>query len=176
MLALTPAERRELRAQAHRLHPVVSVGQPGLTPGVLHEIDVNLLAHELIKVRVFDDDRRAREALLARICTELGAAPVQHIGKLLVLWRPAPPKPEVDRSTSKPRSAERGSRAATPRRRGAQTRSGSTPPISAAKSTPQVRRPRSPLPRAPARPPAGPSGRIRQQVPPTGGRRRRRQP
>ena len=66
MLALTPAERRDLRAKAHRLHPVVSVGHHGLTPAVLHEIDVNLLAHELIKVRVFADDRGAREALVAQ--------------------------------------------------------------------------------------------------------------
>ena len=67
MLALTPSARRELRAKAHRLHPVVSVGQQGLTASVLHEIDVSLLAHELIKVRVFNADRDAREAVLWRI-------------------------------------------------------------------------------------------------------------
>src|SRR5258708_35463249 len=89
MLALTPAARRDLRAKAHRLHAVVSVGQHGLTPAVLHEIDVNLLAHELIKVRVFADDRSARETLLARICAELAPAPVHHIGKMLVVWRAA---------------------------------------------------------------------------------------
>ena len=82
MLTLSPAERRDLRARAHRLHPVVSVGRDGLTAPVLHEIDVNLLAHELVKVRVFNTDRDAREIVLARICTELEAAAVQHIGKL----------------------------------------------------------------------------------------------
>jgi len=92
MLELSPSERRELRAKAHRLQPVVSVGQHGLTAAVLHEIDVNLKAHELIKVRVFAD-RDARQAALSRICAELDAAPVQHIGKLLVVWRPKPPKP-----------------------------------------------------------------------------------
>src|SRR6266404_9125935 len=100
MLALTPTERRDLRAKAHRLHPVVSVGHHGLTPAVLHEIDVNLLAHELIKVRVFADDRSARETLLARICAELDAAPVQHIGKLFVVWRPAPPA--IERESVRP--------------------------------------------------------------------------
>jgi len=89
MLELKPDQRRDLRARAHKLEPVVSVGQHGLTPAVLHEIDVNLTAHELIKVRVFAE-RDVREALLQRICTELDAAPVQHIGKLLVVWRPAP--------------------------------------------------------------------------------------
>jgi len=92
MTTLTPHERRAKRAAAHNLHPVVAVGQHGLTPAVLHEVDVALAAHELIKVRVFDDDRAAREALMARICAEMQCAPVQHIGKLLVLWRPNPAK------------------------------------------------------------------------------------
>jgi RNA-binding protein len=87
MKTLTPAFRRELRARAHHLHPVVAIGQHGLTPPVLHEIDVALTAHELVKLRVFSDDRSEREALLARICDELSCAPVQHLGKLLILWR-----------------------------------------------------------------------------------------
>jgi RNA-binding protein len=92
VLELKPDQRRELRARAHKLEPVVIVGQHGLTPAVLHEIDVNLTAHELIKVRVFAE-RDVREALLQRICAELDAAPVQHIGKLLVVWRPTPEAP-----------------------------------------------------------------------------------
>ena len=93
METLAPAQRRALRAKAHHLHPVVSIGQHGLTPAVLHELDVNLLAHELIKVRVFSDQRDEREAMLQRICAALDATPVQHIGKLLVLWREGPEKP-----------------------------------------------------------------------------------
>jgi RNA-binding protein len=179
MLALTPAERRDLRARAHALHPVVSVGQHGLTPAVLHEIDVNLLAHELIKVRVFADGRGAREVLLARICAELDAAPVQHIGKLLVVWRPAPPTIEraIVRSAPIVVPEKRGPRApARRRRREPQSRGSSAHSIVAAKTTPQARRPRSPLPRTPARPPAGPAGSTRRQAPTTGGRRGRRVP
>ena len=98
MRTLTPAERRAFRAKAHSLHPFVSIGQHGLTPAVLHEIDVNLVAHELIKIRVFNDDRGERETLLARICSDLDAAPVQHLGKILTIWRPAPPpEPEPSR-------------------------------------------------------------------------------
>jgi RNA-binding protein YhbY len=67
MRTLTPAERRAFRAKAHHLHPFVSIGQHGLTPAVLHEIGIALAAHELIKIRVFNDDRAEREALLARI-------------------------------------------------------------------------------------------------------------
>lgn len=92
MTTLSPAERRAKRAAAHNLHPVVAIGQHGLTPAVLHEIDVALLAHELIKVRVFEDDRAAREALMTAICAQAQCAPVQHIGKLLVLWRAKPEK------------------------------------------------------------------------------------
>jgi RNA-binding protein len=87
-LILTPAERKAHKADAHHLNPVVMIGGDGLTPNVLKEADTALKAHGLIKVRVFSDDRAAREALLATLCEQLHAAPVQHIGKLLVLWRP----------------------------------------------------------------------------------------
>ena len=103
MRTLTPAERRTFRAKAHHLHPFVSIGQHGLTPAVLHEIDVNLLAHELIKIRVSNDDRGERDALLARICGDLNAAPVQHLGKILTIWRPAP-EPEPEKAVAKPRA------------------------------------------------------------------------
>lgn len=88
MLTLTPVERSELRAQAHGLNPVVMVGESGLSESVMKEIDKSLKAHGLIKVRVFGDDREARIAIYETICEELKAAPVQHIGKLLVLYRP----------------------------------------------------------------------------------------
>lgn len=88
MLKLTPAERSALRAEAHGLNPVVMIGESGLTESVMKEIASSLDAHGLIKVRVFGDDREARIAMYEQICTELDAAPVQHIGKLLVLYRP----------------------------------------------------------------------------------------
>ena len=91
-IELTPAERREQRAQAHHLDPVVMVGGDGLTPNVRKEIDAALNAHGLIKVRVFNDDRAARELMYQELAAELSAAPIQHIGKLFVLWRPQPDK------------------------------------------------------------------------------------
>ncbi|MCW5612360.1 MAG: YhbY family RNA-binding protein [Rubrivivax sp.] len=96
-IALTPAERKEHRAGAHHLEPVVMIGADGLTPAVEREVDGALKAHGLIKVRVFSDDRAAREAMLATLADKLGAAPIQHIGKLLVLWRPLPPKEKAER-------------------------------------------------------------------------------
>jgi putative YhbY family RNA-binding protein len=97
MLKLTPAERSALRAEAHGLNPVVMVGEAGLTPAVMKEISSSLDAHGLIKVRVFGDDREARIAIYEQICEELDASPVQHIGKLLVLYRP---KKEAEKDKS----------------------------------------------------------------------------
>jgi putative YhbY family RNA-binding protein len=91
-IALSAAQRREHRAASHHLEPVVAVGAEGLTDAVRKETDAALRAHGLIKVRVFSDDRNVREAVLAELTDTLDAAPVQHIGKLLVLWRPIPPK------------------------------------------------------------------------------------
>jgi putative YhbY family RNA-binding protein len=91
-IQLTPAERAAQRADAHALRPVVMIGGDGLTPAVLKEADAALKAHGLIKIRVFSDDREERNALLASLADQLDAAPVQHIGKLLVLWRPLPEK------------------------------------------------------------------------------------
>jgi putative YhbY family RNA-binding protein len=100
-IQLTPAQRKEHRAQAHHLDPVVMIGNDGVTAAVKKEIDLALNAHGLIKVRVFSDDRVAREATFLALADELGAAPIQHIGKLLVLWRPMPPKEKVEREGRK---------------------------------------------------------------------------
>ena len=90
MLQITSLQRRELRARAHGLNPVVSIAENGLTEAVLKEIDVCLKAHELIKIRVYGDSRDDRIAYYEQICEQLAAAQVQHIGKLLVVYRPAP--------------------------------------------------------------------------------------
>jgi RNA-binding protein len=101
-IQLTPAQRKEKRAEAHHLDPVVMIGNDGLTPAIRKEADAALNAHGLIKVRVFSDDRTSRETMFAALAVELGAAPIQHIGKLLVLWRPIPPKERVEREDRKP--------------------------------------------------------------------------
>lgn len=88
MSKLTPLERNELRSAAHGLKPIVIIGEAGLTASVMKEISASLNTHGLIKVRVFGDDREARIAMYDKICADLDAAPVQHIGKLLVIYRP----------------------------------------------------------------------------------------
>lgn len=124
MPTLNTAERRTLRARAHPLNPVASVSRNGLTPAVLAEIDRALDAHELLKLRVYGEERAARERILGEICAALDCAPVQHIGHILVVFRrrkEAPPaaaaKPAVRRGRPAARPAPKAPRPASPQRR-----------------------------------------------------------
>ena len=101
---LTPSERRDLKARSHHLRPVVMIGDAGLTPEVVREIEANLRSHELIKIRVLGEDRGSRSELISSICQETGAKPVQHIGKILVIYRP---RPLDEQPKAPPRRAKR---------------------------------------------------------------------
>jgi putative YhbY family RNA-binding protein len=118
-LELDKNQRLALRALAHALHPVVLLGAAGLTEAVFGEIDRALNAHELIKVRVPLDDRDERDALYAAMADRLGAARIQTIGKLVVLFRPKPEEPAEERTPPPERPAKRSSAgtSAPPRRR-----------------------------------------------------------
>ncbi|MBE0623287.1 MAG: YhbY family RNA-binding protein [Burkholderiales bacterium] len=87
MKSLSSSERKLLKARAHALSPVVTVGNQRLSASVLKEIDTCLKAHDLIKIRVTGDDRDLRQAMLGEICNRTDASPVQHIGKVLVVYR-----------------------------------------------------------------------------------------
>ena len=102
LIEISPSQRKEHRALAHHLDPVVHVGGDGLTTAVVKEINHALNTHGLIKVRVFSDDRTARGAMLLELADQLSAAPIQHIGKLLVLWRPMPLKGKSERDDRQP--------------------------------------------------------------------------
>ena len=84
---LSKQEILALRARAHHLNPMVMVGQHGLTEAVIRETETALRAHELIKVRVLGDERDERLLIGEELCAATGAQLVQHIGKLLVLYR-----------------------------------------------------------------------------------------
>ena len=84
---LSPAERKELKARAHDLHPVVMIGAKGLTDEVVKEVELALKAHELIKVRAPSLDRDTREVAFQALCERTGAQGVQHIGKIFILYR-----------------------------------------------------------------------------------------
>jgi RNA-binding protein len=112
MPALSSVRRSALRARAHALNPVVMISEAGLSPRVVAEIERSLKSHELIKIRTSGAERLARAALLAEICMKTGAQPVQHIGKVLVVYRensaqlqPAPlgaPKPRRNQQPQVP--------------------------------------------------------------------------
>jgi RNA-binding protein len=89
MPGLSPARRQELKGRAHKLDPVVVIGGSGLSAHILAEIDRSLKSHELIKVRV-NAQRADRDAVFWEICRQTGAQPIQHIGKILVLFRENP--------------------------------------------------------------------------------------
>ena len=104
MIELTPAQRRAFRAQAHHLHPVVSVSSNGLTPSVLKEIDHALQAHELIKIRVYGEDRSHRDSIMQTVCTELQAAAVRDAN---AGHAPSPAQSENNPSAGQPAPSQK---------------------------------------------------------------------
>jgi putative YhbY family RNA-binding protein len=104
MIELTPAERHDLRARAHHISPVVTIAGNGLTASVSAELERSLQAHELIKVRVQGAEREQRAVLLAELCTTLEAAPVQHIGNILIIWRPRREQPAAEKKAPAPKN------------------------------------------------------------------------
>lgn len=107
MLTLTVVHRRQLKAQAHALNPVAMIGKTGLTNSVIQELDRSLTSHELIKIKAQIDDRIVRNALFEEICQQLGAAPVQHIGKIFIIYRPKPEESEKKKMAKKSGSNKR---------------------------------------------------------------------
>ena len=89
MSNLNSKQVSHLRGLGHNLNPVVMIGNNGLTEQVLKEIEVSLNAHELIKIKVFGDDRAARIQMLEEICDKTRATAIHHIGKQLVIYRQA---------------------------------------------------------------------------------------
>jgi putative YhbY family RNA-binding protein len=110
MTPLSPKRRSELRSEAHKLSPVVIIGDKGLTDEVIAEIDRSLKAHELIKVRAATDERDARAVWIETICGRLEAHPVQQIGKIFVLYRESPKEDRKPKPDPGPKPRERGGR------------------------------------------------------------------
>lgn len=139
-IELTPKQRQQLKGAAHRLDPVVLLGASGLTDAVVKEIDRALTTHELIKVRVPGDDRAERDDIFRAVAERLGAARVQMIGKLFVLFRPRPDEAKATETA--------------PRMR--RTLAGKTPPAAPVRTKADRREIRAtapkPAPRRPAKP------------------------
>jgi RNA-binding protein len=88
--SLTTRERAALKARAHPLEPLIRIGHAGVTDAAVAAIDRALDAHELIKVKLGEGEREERNAMRTAICARTGAALVQSVGRVIVLWRPNP--------------------------------------------------------------------------------------
>jgi RNA-binding protein len=95
-ISLTPRQRAQLKARAHALEPVVQIGQAGASESVIAEVERSLAAHPLIKVRLAGADRVSRSELADVLAARTGAAVVQQVGRILVLWRPRPGDEPID--------------------------------------------------------------------------------
>ena len=93
--ALTERQRKTLRGLGHKLHPIVRIGDKGLTDAVLSELEQALCHHELLKVSIRAGDRDARNALIDALCSSTGATLVQRIGNVALVFRRNPEAPRV---------------------------------------------------------------------------------
>ena len=95
-MSLSAAQRREYRAIAHNLKPIIIIGDKGLSEGLMQELDRALDDHELIKVKVASTDRDTRSEVIDELCQQSGAELVQTIGKIAVVLRRAKqPNPKL---------------------------------------------------------------------------------
>lgn len=87
---LSSKTKRALKQQAHHLHPIIIIGQQGLTPAVIAETDKSLKAHELLKVKLNQPDKESRKKMAAELCEETGAECLQIIGNIALIYRKNP--------------------------------------------------------------------------------------
>jgi putative YhbY family RNA-binding protein len=104
MFALSATEKKALKARAHSLNPILQLGEKGLSDAVIAEIERAIGAHELIKIRAAPLNRDEREVALASICERTNAHAIQHIGKMLVVYRKKPEEPKKPTRTLRPKS------------------------------------------------------------------------
>lgn len=95
-MTLTTAQKKQYRAIAHSLNPVIIVGDKGISEGLLQELNRALDDHELIKVKVAIGDRDDRTLVINELCQQVNATLVQVIGKIAVILRRADkPNPKL---------------------------------------------------------------------------------
>jgi RNA-binding protein len=95
-MAISSKQRQFLRGLAHALEPIVRVGRGGVSPAVLEETKRSLAAHELIKVRIENDDSSQRAAIAGELARACDAEVAGTIGKLAILYRARDEDPEIE--------------------------------------------------------------------------------
>jgi RNA-binding protein len=94
-MPLTDAQRKHLRRLGHDRNPIVLVGQGGISPNLVAELDRALDDHELVKVRARVGDREVRDQLLEELAASTGAELVQRIGHVALFYRPNKEHPGI---------------------------------------------------------------------------------
>jgi RNA-binding protein len=95
-MELKEKQKKYLRGLAHKLEPKARSGNPGLTQNLIKEVEAQLLAHELIKVKVAAEDREERDRLIERLCAATKATLVQRIGNMAILYKRNSKKPKIE--------------------------------------------------------------------------------
>jgi RNA-binding protein len=95
-MTLTETQKKHLRGLAHKLKPVVMVGQHGLKETIFEEVDIALDAHELIKIKVSVGDRDERDAIIQEICDRSNSILLQRVGNIAIIFRRNPKRPRID--------------------------------------------------------------------------------
>jgi RNA-binding protein len=93
-MALSEKQKKHLRRLAHPMHPIVMLGNAGLTDGVVNELERALTDHELVKVGARVGDRDARNDALATLAAKTSSELVQRIGNVGVFYRRRPALPK----------------------------------------------------------------------------------
>ena len=88
-MKLNTKQKKFLRARAHKLKPVVTVGNAGLTDAVLNEIENTIEHHELIKVKLNAPTREDRQSMIEKICRSVHAELIYSIGHIAIFFRPS---------------------------------------------------------------------------------------
>ncbi len=91
-MALSTQQKNQFKGQAHALKPVIMIGHKGLTPNVIAETEIALLAHELIKIKIAEVDKTARKEVAAQLCETLKAEFIQMVGRIVTIYRENPDK------------------------------------------------------------------------------------
>lgn len=84
---MSEKQKKHLRRLAHPLHPIVMLGNAGLTPAVTGELERALEAHELVKVSARVGDRTVRNAAFATLAECTASELVQRVGHVGVFYR-----------------------------------------------------------------------------------------
>jgi RNA-binding protein len=92
---LNDAQRKYLRRLGHDRDPIVLVGQGGISPNLVTELDRALSDHELVKVRARVGDRDLRDEILDELARATGSELVQRIGHVALYYRPGKQKPGI---------------------------------------------------------------------------------